>query len=82
MIFQLTMTQRTVTSLKYAFKSRRYENKQNRLEQKKYFIKYLKEEQDIALLKVLECFIESAPQQILQLSIFVQDYKGEFSVMS
>ncbi|KAL7289115.1 hypothetical protein TKK_0017061 [Trichogramma kaykai] len=81
-IFQFTMAQRSYYSLKWALKSNYYGRKKNRLEQKKYFIKMLKAEQDVALLRVLECFIESAPQQILQLSIFVQDYEGEFSLMT
>lgn len=76
------MAQRCFYSLRYALKSRMCKDKNDRTGQRKYFIKMLKEEQDIALLRVLECFIEAAPQQILQLSIFVQDYHGEFSFMS
>lgn len=76
------MAQRCLLSLKYALKSRNCKRKNDTIGQRKYFIKMLKEEQDIALLRVLECFIEAAPQQILQLSIFVQDYYGEFSLMS
>ena len=76
------MAQRSYLSLKYAIKSRICKKKDDKIGQRKYFIKMLKEEQDIALLRVLECFIEAAPQQILQLSVFVQDYYGEFSIMS
>ncbi|XP_058804880.1 XK-related protein 6 [Phymastichus coffea] len=81
-IFQFTMVQRYCNSLKYAIKSRLCKRKNNCVGQKKYFIQMLKEEEDIALLRVLECFIEAAPQLILQLSIFVQDYHGEYSSMS
>ncbi|XP_014203602.1 XK-related protein 6 [Copidosoma floridanum] len=81
-LFQFTMAQRCIYSLKYALQSRYYKKKGDRVGQRRYFIKMLKEEQDIALLRVLECFIEAAPQQILQLSLFVHDYHGEFSIIS
>lgn len=80
-VFQFTMAQRTYYSLKYALKSRSCAKKDDRVGQRRYFLRMLKEEQDIALLRVLECFIEAAPQQVLQLSIFVTDYYGEFSLM-
>ncbi|XP_011498033.1 PREDICTED: XK-related protein 6 [Ceratosolen solmsi marchali] len=81
-VLQFTMAYRCFLSLKYAIQSRNCKRKDDKVGQRKYFIKMLKEEQDIALLRVLECFIEAAPQQILQLSIFVQDYYGEFSIMT
>jgi hypothetical protein len=81
-ILQFTMAHRYFLSLKYAIQSRNCKKKNDKVGQRKYFIKMLKEEQDIALLRVLECFVEAAPQQILQLSIFVQDYYGELSIMS
>lgn len=80
-IFQFTMAHRTWYSLRYALKSRACGKKNDRIGQRKYFMKMLKEEQDIALLRVLECFIEAAPQLVLQLSIFVGDFEGEFSFM-
>ncbi|KAJ8682749.1 hypothetical protein QAD02_018541 [Eretmocerus hayati] len=81
-VSQFTMAHRSFRSLKFALKSRNCMKKNDKMGQRKYFIKMLKEEQDIALLRVLECFIEAAPQQILQLSIFVQDYYGEFSLLT
>lgn len=80
-VFQFTMAERCINCLKYALKSRNCKKKDDKVGQRKYFIKMLKEEQDIALLRVLECFIEAAPQQILQLSLFIHDYHGEFNIL-
>lgn len=56
-------------SLDYALKSRRAERINDRVTQRKYYELMLKEDSDVALLRVFECFLEAAPQQILQVAI-------------
>lgn len=80
-LFQMTMTRRCLKNLIFALKSRKYEKLGDKVAQQRNFIKMLKGEEDIALLRVLECFIETAPQQILQLSLFIHEYHGEFSIL-
>jgi hypothetical protein len=60
-------------SLSYALKSRRAEKQQDSTSQRLYYEKMLKEDSDVALLRVFECFLEAAPQQILQISILLVD---------
>lgn len=60
-------------SLSYALKSRRAEKQKDAVRQWHYYEKMLKEDSDVALLRVFECFLEAAPQQILQISILLVD---------
>ena len=73
-IFQLAPVLRYLDVLKYAWKSRNYKILGDQIKQRRYYVKMLKEEQDIALLRVFECFLEAAPQQILQLTIMLKNY--------
>jgi XK-related protein. len=64
-------------SLSYALKSRRAEKQKDTVNQRLYYEKMLKEDSDVALLRVFECFLEAAPQQILQISVLLRDNKDE-----
>ena len=68
-----TFVLRYCESLSYAFKSRRFEKQKDHVNQRKYYEKMLKEDSDVALLRVFECYLEAAPQQILQISILLVD---------
>lgn len=71
LILQLAPIIRYVDSLTYALKSRKAEKQRNFEEQRRYYELMLKEDSDVALLRVLECFLEAAPQQILQITILL-----------
>ncbi|KAL0811647.1 hypothetical protein ABMA28_009099 [Loxostege sticticalis] len=56
----------------YAIKSRRAERKQDPATARLYYALMLKEDSDAALLRVFECFLEAAPQLVLQVSLLLR----------
>ncbi|XP_011177524.1 XK-related protein 6 [Zeugodacus cucurbitae] len=58
-------------TLIYSVKCKRAELQGNRDEQLEYYNSTTKEESDIALIRLFECFMETAPQKILLLSIIL-----------
>ncbi|XP_034230281.1 XK-related protein 6-like [Thrips palmi] len=67
-VIPLALLLRCIDSLKYAWKSWRTGRQRNTGLQEKYYKLMLKEDADCALLQVLKCFLESAPQLVLQVS--------------
>ena len=66
---------RYIASLRYAWKSRKAERVQNKEKQERYYKLMLKEDADVALLRVFECFLEAAPQTLLQVSFLLKQYQ-------
>ena len=67
-------------TLKYAFKARKCEKSGDRVGERRYYLKMLKEDQDVALLRVFECFLEAAPQQTLQLTLMLTHYHSPINL--
>ncbi|XP_042234481.1 XK-related protein 6-like [Homarus americanus] len=77
LIFQLGPLLRYVDSLMYGVVSRSIGRRGNREMQKEYYSKMLYEEGDAVLLRLFECFMEAAPQLVLQLYILTQQPDSE-----
>lgn len=82
LILQLAPILRYCQSLEYAKKCRRAEKEHDLDNQKKYYELMLKEDSDVSLLRVIECFLEAAPQQILQITILLVDYGHGYSTIA
>lgn len=78
-ILQLAPIIHYYDTLKYALKARKYKKSGDRVGEKRYYVKMLKEDQDVALLRVFECFLEAAPQQTLQLTLMLKHYHAEIN---
>lgn len=60
-------------------KCKQAELRNNKVKQKKWHERLVSEDSDVALVRVFECFLEAAPQKILQISIILS---GEESITS
>lgn len=64
------MLSRYVETLQYALKLR--SNKYGRsVKFEKYYKPLLREDSNLSLLRIIECFLEAAPQQVLQIAILL-----------
>lgn len=64
---------------RYALKSRAAGREGDVVAQRRWFALMLREDSDAALLRAFECFLEAAPQQVLQLSLMIdgrEEFKG------
>lgn len=79
LVLQMAPILRFADALIYAIKSRRAASRKDVASQKLYFGLMLKEDSDAALLRIFECFLEAAPQQVLQTSLLLRAQE-EFAV--
>ncbi|XP_023954974.2 XK-related protein 6 [Bicyclus anynana] len=75
LVLQMAPILRFTDALIYAIKSRRAARKQDSASQRMYYGLMLKEDSDAALLRIFECFLEAAPQQVLQTSLLLRQYE-------
>lgn len=76
---QCSITYRYWKTLVYMVKCKRAGMQNNKIKQKKWYDRLVSEDSDVALVRVFECFLEAAPQKILQISIILS---GEESITS
>lgn len=77
--FQITPVIRYFYCLKYALKARKCKKEGDKVGQRRHYILMLREDQDVALIRVFECFMEAAPQQILQITIMIMHHNIGFN---
>lgn len=53
----------------------------DRVEQKKWYDRLVREDSDVALVRIFECFLEATPQKILQITIILSG-EDEINCMS
>ena len=71
------MPLRYTDSWHHGWKCRQAEKKKDFENQKRYYKLMLKEDADAALLRVFECFLEAAPQLVLQFTIIMRETKDK-----
>ncbi|XP_059480932.1 XK-related protein 6-like [Neocloeon triangulifer] len=75
MMLQLAPVLRYTDSWHHGWKCRQAEKRKDFENQKRYYKLMLKEDADAALLRVFECFLEAAPQLVLQFTIIMIETK-------
>ncbi|RVE53472.1 hypothetical protein evm_001842 [Chilo suppressalis] len=75
LMLQLAPILRFTDALIYAIKSRRAERKHDPVSQRLYYALMLKEDSDAALMRIFECFLEAAPQLVLQASLLLTHHE-------
>lgn len=71
--FQLSLPLRYLRRLGYAWLVRKFQQAGDAAKEDKYYRLMVKEQEDVALLNIVGCFLESAPQLILQLAIVLTE---------
>ncbi|XP_041973885.1 XK-related protein 7 [Aricia agestis] len=74
LVLQMAPILRFTDALIYAIKSRQAAKKKDPSSQRMYYSLMLKEDSDAALLRIFECFLEAAPQHVLQASLLLREY--------
>ncbi|KAG0722037.1 XK-related protein 6 [Chionoecetes opilio] len=77
LLCQLGPLQRYYDTLRYGWKSRKYWKRGDTQKQRQYYTWMLYEDGDSVFLRMFECFMESAPQLVLQLYILTQISEAE-----
>lgn len=72
--FQLAPVIHHYNTLQYALKAIKCQKTGDQVGRKRYFNQMLKEDEDVALLRVFECFLEAAPQQVFQITILLKHH--------
>lgn len=72
LVFQLGPILRYLDSLYHGIKSQKYFKRGDKKQQQAYYTLMLYEESDAIFLRLFECFMEAAPQVVLQLYILTQ----------
>ncbi|CAG9571074.1 unnamed protein product [Danaus chrysippus] len=77
LVLQMAPILRFIDALIYAIKSRQAQKRNDPSSQRLYYSLMLKEDSDAALLRIFECFLEAAPQHVLQTCLLMQQLQSE-----
>lgn len=63
-------------SLRFAIAAKRAERRGDRAAQIRNYERLIHQDSDVALIRIFECFLEVAPQKILQIYIILRSQQG------